>query len=78
VISDCAWDGWRVYIDGRRVRTHFANEAFLGIFVPEGRHAIRVVYLPGEFVKGRRISFGTLAALLIVYLIRGAGRSRPP
>ncbi len=78
VISDCAWDGWRVYIDGRRVRLHFANEAFLGIFVPMGHHTLRVVYLPGEFVKGRRISFATLAALLIVYLIRGAGRSRPP
>jgi len=78
VISDCAWDGWRAYIDGRRVRTHFANEAFLGIFVPKGHHTVRVVYLPAEFVKGRRISFATLAALLIVYLIRGAGRSRPP
>ena len=78
VISDSAWDGWRAYIDGRRVRTHFANEAFLGIFVPKGHHTIRLVYLPAEFVKGRTVSFATLAALLMVYLIRGAGRSRPP
>ncbi|HET8797604.1 MAG TPA: YfhO family protein, partial [Thermoanaerobaculia bacterium] len=33
VISDTNWPGWRVYIDGKRVETRFANHAFIGAFV---------------------------------------------
>ncbi len=64
VISEPAWDGWRVYIDGRRVQHFYANVAFLGVFVPPGGHTIRLTYLPESFVRGRAISFSTLALLL--------------
>ena len=60
VISEPAWKGWRAYIDGRRVQMFFANEAFLGLHVPAGHHAVRLVYLPDGFVRGRAISFATL------------------
>jgi hypothetical protein len=64
VITEPAWDGWRVYIDGRRVQHFYANVAFLGVFVPPGGHTIRLTYLPESFVRGRAISFSTLALLL--------------
>ncbi len=64
VITEPAWDGWRVYIDGRRVQHFYANVAFLGVFVPPGGHTIRLTYLPESFVHGRAISFSTLALLL--------------
>lgn len=64
VITEPAWDGWRVYIDGRRVEHFYANVAFLGVFVPPGGHTIRLTYLPESFVRGRAISFSTLALLL--------------
>jgi hypothetical protein len=63
VITEPAWDGWRVYIDGRRVQHFYANVAFLGVFVPPGGHTIRLTYLPESFVRGRAISFSTLALL---------------
>lgn len=66
VVSESAWRGWRAYIDGRRVQTHFANHAFLGLFVPAGQHRVRLVYLPESFVRGRAISLATLAILLAV------------
>lgn len=70
VLSEPAWKGWRVYIDGRRVRSYIANTAFVGFFVPDGHHKIRVVFLPDSFVLGRAISFATLAAIALFALVR--------
>jgi hypothetical protein len=70
VASQSAWKGWRAYLDGRRVQTRFANHAFVGVFVPRGRHSVTLQYLPESFTHGRNISFATLAGLLIVAAIR--------
>jgi hypothetical protein len=64
VITEPAWDGWRVYIDDRRVEHFFANIAFIGVYVPSGGHRIRLTFLPTRFVQGRAISLATLALLL--------------
>ncbi|HEX2062751.1 MAG TPA: YfhO family protein, partial [Thermoanaerobaculia bacterium] len=66
VASFPAWKGWRAYVDGRRVETQFANHAFLGIFVPKGRHHVRLVYRPDAFVVGRTISLTTLVLLVLL------------
>ena len=70
VISDGAWQGWRAYVDGRRVRMQRANAAFLAVYVPAGQHAVRVVYWPDSFVRGRLITFGTLLAIALFALFR--------
>jgi len=70
VISEPAWKGWRAYIDGRRMQMFFANEAFLGLHVPAGHHAVRLIYLPDGFVRGRAISLATAAALIAAALVR--------
>jgi membrane protein YfhO len=64
VITEPAWDGWRIYIDDRRVEHFYANAAFIGVYVPSGGHRIRLTFLPKSFVQGRAISFATLALLL--------------
>ena len=76
VISQTAWTGWRAYLDGRRVEMKYANHAFLGLFVPAGRHHVRLIYLPDAFTRGRAISFGTLGLLIVIPLIRSAIRAR--
>lgn len=70
VISETAWDGWRAYIDGRRVKISYANHAFLGVHVPAGHHRVRLIYLPVGFTRGRAITFATLGVLLIAGVIR--------
>jgi hypothetical protein len=70
VISEPAWVGWRVYIDGRRVRWYHANHAFIGISVPSGQHTVRVTFLPESFVNGRAISGATLAAVILFGFVR--------
>jgi len=64
VITEPAWQGWRVYIDDRRVEHFFANTSFIGVYVPPGGHRIRLTYLPESFVRGRAISLSTLVLLL--------------
>lgn len=63
VISETAWPGWRAYVDGGRVRTLFANHAFLGVHISAGHHRVRLVYLPESFTRGRAISGITLLLL---------------
>ncbi|HKR65923.1 MAG TPA: YfhO family protein, partial [Thermoanaerobaculia bacterium] len=70
VITNSAWKGWRAYLDGRAVKLQRANVAFLSVYVPKGKHTIRLVYLPRSFVLGRAISFATLFVLIVVYSTR--------
>ena len=64
VVAETHWPGWRAYVDGNRVRAHFANHAFIGVHVPAGRHTVRLVYLPESFTRGRAISLGALVVLV--------------
>jgi hypothetical protein len=70
VIADVAWPGWRAHLDGRRVKIASANLAFLSIYVPSGRHHLRLAYLPDAFVRGRAISFATLTLLVAIIIFR--------
>ena len=70
ILSDARWPGWRAYIDGRRVETHFANHAFIGIFVPKGKHEVRVAFMPESFTRGRNITFATLIGIAAYFALR--------
>jgi hypothetical protein len=70
VISEEAWKGWRAYVDGHPAKIVRANHAFLGVFVPAGKHTIRLTYLPQSFVIGRAITFGTLAMIVLAIALR--------
>jgi Bacterial membrane protein YfhO len=69
VTSITAWKGWRAYIDGRRVKTQFANHAFLGVHVPKGTHKVELRYWPESFVIGRAITAATLLAAAIAMVL---------
>jgi hypothetical protein len=76
VVADVAWPGWRAYLDGRRVKLESVNLAFLGVYVPEGRHRVKLVYLPDAFVRGRAISVAALALLIAIGVTAAAFRYR--
>jgi Bacterial membrane protein YfhO len=69
VVSEPAWKGWRLYLDGKRVKHYPANATLLGVFVPKGRHDVRVTYLPEAFVTGRTITFVTIGALIVTMVV---------
>lgn len=70
VLTESAWKGWRAYLDGRAVKPQRANVAFLSVYVPRGKHAVRFVYWPKSFVVGRAISFATLFAIVAFGVLR--------
>lgn len=70
VLSDSKWPGWRAYVDGKRVETHYANHAFVGVFVPKGKHHLRLVYVPEAFTRGRNVTFVTLLGIAGFFFLR--------
>jgi hypothetical protein len=69
VTSIVGWKGWRAYVDGRRVKTQFANHAFLGVHVPRGRHRVELRYWPESFVRGAAITAIALIAVIVFALL---------
>ncbi len=79
VISQAGWRGWRAYVDGRPVRVFTADHAFLSVFVPRGRHTLRLSFLPRSFTTGRAITGVTLLLMTVLILVhRMRGTIGPP
>jgi hypothetical protein len=76
IVSETCWAGWRTYIDGRRVKHYPADVTVLGLFIPKGRHDVRLIYLPDSFVAGRAITFVTLGALIVTIPLARRRRRR--
>ena len=70
ILSDTAWKGWRAWIDGRAVKVGRANAAFLSVYVPQGRHTVRVEYRPRSFETGATITFTTLLLIALYAVVR--------
>jgi hypothetical protein len=70
VVSDSHWPGWRAYVDGKRVETHDANHAFIGVFVPKGTHRVRLLYRPEAFTRGRTVTLLTAFAGVVFLVLR--------
>jgi Bacterial membrane protein YfhO len=69
VVAEPCWEGWRTYVDGRRLKHYPADAALLGLFVPKGRHDVRLTYLPESFVLGRAVTLVTLGVILVTTLV---------
>ena len=71
--SEPDWPGWRASYDGRPANLVRVNGAFIGIFVPPGRGAVRFEYRPRAFIAGAAIS-GCAALILVLVAAVGCGR----
>ena len=67
------WPGWRAEASGRRLQTATVDHAFVGFWLPAGRHVVRLRYLPGSFVTGAALSLLTVLGALVTKLL---GRRR--
>lgn len=76
VITESAWRGWRVYLDDKRVEPRYANHAFLGVFVPKGKHVVKLRYVPEAFTRGRNITLATAVGLFLFAATRRIRRRR--
>ena len=67
-------EGWKVYVDGKRVDTFKAVETFVGFEVGEGEHTIVMKYQPTIFYIG--VCTSILGVVLFILLIKLDKRKR--
>ncbi|HEY6066775.1 MAG TPA: YfhO family protein [Thermoanaerobaculia bacterium] len=66
------WPGWRARSAGDGVALTTVNHAFVGIWVPPGRHVVRLHYLPESFRFGVALAGTVLLAGALLLLLRPA------
>jgi hypothetical protein len=70
VVSETAWSGWRASTGGNPIKLHFADRAFLGMFIPAGEHDIVLSYRPKVVTTGAIVSIATGLGLAIMFVLR--------
>nr|MDP9360144.1 YfhO family protein [Acidobacteriota bacterium] len=73
VVSETAWKGWRATMGRQHPKLHFADRAFLGLYVPAGEHDIELSYRPKAVTTGAIVS---IASALLLGAVAVARRRR--
>jgi Predicted membrane protein len=76
VVSETAWKGWRATMGGQALKVHFADRAFLGVYVPAGEHDIDLAFRPKAATTGAIVSIASLALLGSLAIARKRRNSR--
>lgn len=58
--------GWRVYVDGKEIKTHAFEDAFLSFYLTEGNHIITMEFYPAGLAAGLWISGISLFILILL------------
>jgi hypothetical protein len=74
VVSEVYDEGWRAYVDGRRVPLLVADHVLRAVALAPGEHVIEMRYEPASLRAGVRITAGAL--LLLPMLALAATRAR--
>jgi hypothetical protein len=64
------WPGWRAEAAGKELALTTVNHAFVGFWLPPGRHEVRLHYLPQSFCAGAALAGGVLVAALLLVPLR--------
>jgi hypothetical protein len=70
VVSQTAWKGWRATSDGNAIKLHFADRAFLGMYIPAGDHDIVLSYHPKAVTNGAITSIAAAGLLVTFAFVR--------
>lgn len=64
-------EGWKIYIDGKRVQTTKLIDTFLGAKIQDGQHEVRLLFRPDYLYISAAISFaGVLLLIVIIFYER--------
>jgi hypothetical protein len=64
------WPGWRAESAGRELALTTVNHAFVGLWLPPGRHEVRLHYLPKSFCTGAALALAALVAVPLLLVLR--------
>lgn len=70
VVSETAWKGWRATSGRDPIKIHFADRAFLGMYIAAGEHDIVLAYRPKVVTTGAIVSMASALGLAIVLVRR--------
>jgi hypothetical protein len=70
VVSETAWSGWRASSGGNPIKLHFADRAFLGMYLPAGDRDIVLSYRPKSVTNGAIASIATAVGLMLFAFVR--------
>lgn len=70
VLAESDADGWRAYVDGRKVDILECDGYRKGIFLESGTHEVNLKYEPNSFIIGAGITIITLVFIVIVIIYR--------
>ncbi len=77
ILTDAYYPGWTATIDGQPAPIERADLMFRAVKVSAGRHRVEMRYQPASFSIGLFISIGSVAALVVWWLVaRRRNRSR--
>ena len=71
VVADFFEPGWKAEVDGRPAEIVEVFGVVMGIVVGPGSHELTLVYRPRLFLVGALISLASLAALIVLAVLRG-------
>jgi uncharacterized membrane protein YfhO len=63
------WPGWRARSEDRDLELTTVNHAFVGFWLPPGRHAVRLHYLPHSWILGSAFSAAAVVGLMLTALL---------
>ena len=67
VLSESAYPGWRVYVDGEERPCLWLNLLFQGVEVEKGKHHIRFVFRPKGFTLYLALSIVSVGLFFFVW-----------
>lgn len=72
-------EGWRVYVDGKRVKTFETLDALVAFHIDDaGSHTLELRYMPDSYVLGGIITVASIIILIFLFVIHRALLIKPP
>ncbi len=71
VLADTWYPGWSVSVNDQPGEVLRANYAFRAVWLEEGQHTVEMVYRPGSFVAGARVSLIALTLFVLGFICAG-------
>src|SRR5262249_28362916 len=65
ILSEIAYPGWRVSVDGRKSGWERVDYMLLGVPLAEGKHVVSLVYRPSSIKIGAVVSVTTALCLIV-------------
>jgi hypothetical protein len=70
VLTDLAYPGWHVTVDGQPAEARIVEATFRGVALPPGRHTVIWTYRPVSVYWGAGISLASLAVMMLLGHVR--------